>query len=59
MSIARAVPTPLTPMRTALGFAEDAVLMIGVVACIPVVILAVGAPIALAIRLLLWLTGVD
>jgi hypothetical protein len=66
---ARAVPIPLTPIRsgvlqertrwipTALGVAEDVLLTIGVVSCIPVVILAIGIPIALVVRLLLWIAG--
>ena len=44
-------------MRTALGLAEDVLLAIGLVACIPLVILAVGIPIALLMRLLLWIAG--
>jgi hypothetical protein len=43
--------------RTALAVAGDVFLAIGVVLCIPLVILAIGIPIALAVRLLLWLIG--
>jgi hypothetical protein len=66
---ARAVPTPLTPIRSgvlqgrtrwirsALAVGEDVFLAIGVVLCIPLVILAIGTPIALVVRLLLWIAG--
>lgn len=37
--------------------ATDALLLLAIVFAIPFVILAVGAPIALALRLLLWLLG--
>jgi hypothetical protein len=61
---------PLTPIRsgvlqkrprwirTALAVAEDVLLTIGVVSCLPLVILAIGMPIALVVRLLLWIAGV-
>ena len=67
--VARAVPIPLMPtrsgvlqerprwMRAALGVAEDVLLMIAVVSCLPLVILAIGTPIALVARLLLWIAG--
>ena len=67
---ARAVPIPLMPtrsdalqeragwIRAALGVGEDVLLMIGVVSCLPLVILAIGTPIALVVRLLLWIAGV-
>lgn len=45
-------------IRTALAVAEDVLLTIVVVSCIPLVILAIGIPIALVVRLLLWIAGV-
>jgi hypothetical protein len=64
--VARAVPIPPTSRsvllqehtrrtRTARGVAEDVFLAIGVTLSIPVVILAIGIPIALVVRLLLWI----
>jgi uncharacterized membrane protein len=35
----------------------DLLLAVGVVLCIPFVILAIGTPIALCVRLLLWIAG--
>ena len=63
--VARAVPKSLTPIRsgvlqertrwirTTLAVAEDVLLGIAVVLCIPLVILVIGIPIALVVRLLL------
>ena len=36
----------------------DILMALGIVFCIPVVILAVGTPLALCVRLLLWIAGV-
>jgi hypothetical protein len=67
--VARAVPLPPTPSRTgvrqeptlrtrtARGAAEDLLLAIGLTVSIPAVILAIGIPIALVVRLLLWIAG--
>jgi hypothetical protein len=44
-------------IRTALAVATDMFLAIAVVLCIPLVILAIGIPIALVVRLLLWIAG--
>lgn len=44
-------------MRIVRAVAADVILATGVVFCIPLVILAVGIPIALAVRLLFWLAG--
>ena len=65
--VARAVARPLTPIRsgvlqertrwirTTLAVAEDVFLTIAVVLCIPMLILVIGIPIALVVRLLLWI----
>lgn len=67
--VARTIAIPLTPLpsgvlpgrtgwiRVALAVGEDVLLAIGVLLCIPLVILAIGTPIALALRLVLWLAG--
>lgn len=44
-------------VRSLSGFVVDAGLMLGIVFALPLVVLAVGAPIALTLRLVLWLTG--
>lgn len=44
-------------LRTLAGPVVDAGLMLGIVFALPVVVIAVGAPIALTLRLVLWLTG--
>ena len=36
----------------------DLLVLAGIVLCIPVVILAIGTPVALCVRLLLWIAGV-
>ena len=68
--VARAVPIPLTPIRsgvlqertrwirTTLAVAEDVFLATGVVLCVPLVILGRGIPIALVMRLLRGIAGV-
>jgi hypothetical protein len=43
--------------RTARAIAGDVLLAIGVVLCVPFVILAIVMPIGLAVRLLSWLAG--
>jgi hypothetical protein len=51
---------PLTlpnPLRRAAGILGDLLALAGVIVGIPVVILAIGIPIALCVRLLLWLVG--
>ena len=59
--VAPAVPIPLTPSgalpeRTRwFAAAEDVLLAIAVVLCIPLVILVIGIPIASVVRLLLWI----
>jgi hypothetical protein len=65
--VARAVPIPLTPIRstvlperirwiqTTLAVTADLFLAIAVVLCTPLVILVIGIPIALVVRLLLWI----
>jgi hypothetical protein len=65
--VARAVPKPLTPIRstvpqehirwirTTRAVAADLFLAIAVVLCIPLAILVIGIPIALVVRLLLWI----
>jgi hypothetical protein len=49
------VPGRLRRVAVILG---DLLTMVGIVFCIPLVILAVGIPIALCVRLLLWSIGV-
>jgi len=45
------------PFRRAAVVVGDLVGAVGVVLCIPLVILAIGIPIALCVRLLLWMAG--
>ena len=45
-------------LRRAAGVVGDLLALIGIVLCFPFVILAVGIPIALCVRLLLWMIGV-
>ena len=56
------IPTPrlMVPrgLRRTVEIAGDLLGLIGIVLCIPAVILAIGLPIALGIRLLLWIVGV-
>jgi len=44
-------------LRSLFGVLVDASLLLGVVFALPVVVIVVGAPIALALRLVLWLAG--
>jgi hypothetical protein len=44
-------------LQQAAGFGVDLLLMLGIIFCIPFVILGLGIPIALGLRLLLWITG--
>ncbi len=48
---------PTRRFRTALAVGNDVFLVIGVAFCIPIVILALGIPITLVVRLLFWLAG--
>jgi hypothetical protein len=43
--------------RRAVEIAGDLLGLIGIAFCIPAVIVAIGLPIALGIRLLLWIVG--
>jgi hypothetical protein len=52
----RAVVVP-GPFRRAAGVVGDVVGAVAVVLCIPLVILAIGIPIALFVRLLLWMAA--
>lgn len=52
-----AFPERTGSIHSALAVAREVLLAIVFVLCIPLVILAIGAPIALAMRLLLWLGG--
>jgi len=45
-------------LRRAVGAIGDLLGLAAIIACIPIVILAIGTPIALFVRLLLWLGGV-
>ena len=49
-----AVPGPL---RRAAAFVGDLLALAGIVFCIPFVILGLGIPLALTVRLLLWIAG--
>ena len=51
------LPERTGSIRTALAVAGNVCLAIALVLCIPLVILAIGIPIALAVRLLLSLVG--
>jgi hypothetical protein len=42
-------------LRRAVGVGSDVLLATAVVMCIPVIVLAIGMPIALFLRLLLWI----
>ena len=51
---------PLTlpnPLRRVPGILGDVLALAGIIVGIPIVILAIGIPIALCVRLLLWLGG--
>jgi hypothetical protein len=48
------VPGPLRRAAVVIG---DLFAALGIVLCIPLVILAIGIPIALCVRLLLWIGG--
>ena len=48
------VPGPLRRTAAVIG---DLFAALGVVLCIPLVILAIGMPIVLSVRLLLWIGG--
>jgi hypothetical protein len=53
-------PTPLFvpgPLRRAAVLVGDLLGTVAIVLCIPFVILAIGAPIALCLRLLSWVLG--
>ena len=45
------------PLRRAATLAGDLFAAVGIVLCIPFVILALGIPVALGARFLLWLAG--
>ena len=45
------------PLRRAAALVGDLIGAVAVVLCVPFVILAVGTPIALCVRLLLWVGG--
>ena len=57
-AVAQARPpvVPGLPLRTA-RIIGDLLAALGVVLCIPFVILAIGIPIALFVRILLWIAG--
>ena len=54
-------PTPpqMVPssVRRVAGVAGDVLVLLGIVLCVPFVILAIGIPIALCVRLLVWIGG--
>jgi hypothetical protein len=45
-------------LRRAAGVVADLLVLAGIVFCIPFVILGIGLPIALGVRLILWIGGV-
>jgi hypothetical protein len=45
------------PLRRAAAVIGDLLVAVGIILCIPLVILAIGIPIALCVRLLLWIGG--
>lgn len=45
------------PLRRAAGIVGDLLGAVAIVLCVPFVILAIGTPIALCLRLLLWMGG--
>lgn len=53
------VPPPVVPgvLRRAAGVVGEVFLLVGAVFCFPLAVLAIGVPIALFVRLLLWLGG--
>lgn len=53
---ARALSVP-GPLRRSVSVAGDVLAGMGLVLCIPFVLLAIGTPIALCVRLLLWMSG--
>ena len=73
VSLDAVVPIPRTPFATAVENARplivpgllrrvamvvgDLLAAVGIVLCIPFVILAIGTPIALSVRFLLWIAG--
>ena len=48
---------PVRPLRRAAVLVGDLMGAVAVVLCVPFVILAIGTPIALCVRLLLWVGG--
>jgi hypothetical protein len=45
-------------LRRTVSVIGESLVLVGIVCCIPFVILAIGTPIALVVRLLLWVAGV-
>ena len=61
LAIALNLAPPLVvpgPIRRAAAVGGDLLSLAGIVFCIPFVILGLGIPIALCVRLLLWIVGV-
>ena len=54
-----AVAVPRTRLERALGLGKDAGLLIVVMLAVPLVVLALGLPVAWAVRAVLALSGVD
>lgn len=61
-----AFPTTFSPgplivipewLRRVAGLGGDLIAAVGIVICIPLAVLAIGIPIALCVRLLLWILG--
>jgi hypothetical protein len=44
-------------LRRAAGVFGDLFLVVGIVLCVPFVIMAIGIPLALCVRLLFWVAG--
>jgi hypothetical protein len=53
---ARSIVVP-GPLRRAAAVIGDLFAVVGIALCIPAVILAIGTPIALCVRFLLWIVG--
>jgi hypothetical protein len=50
-------PGPSGPLRRAAIVLGDLLALTGLVLCLPFVILALGTPVVLFVRLLLWISG--
>ena len=51
------LPVVPGPLRRAAMVIGDLFAAVGIALCVPVVILAIGTPVALCVRFLLWIVG--